>query len=135
MAARAAQQATTSIPIVMGPVGDPVGDSLVASLSHPGGNITGTTFLGPELVPKRLALLKELIPAASKIAVLWTPSAFSEQTTKRMVHETAEAAQNLGLTLRYVEVHEVEESSSAPSPTRQTAKPTQCSSSQTRPSM
>jgi putative ABC transport system substrate-binding protein len=49
MAARAAQQATTSIPIVMAPVGDPVGDGLVASLSHPGGNITGTTFSAPSL--------------------------------------------------------------------------------------
>jgi putative ABC transport system substrate-binding protein len=50
-AARAAQRATTGIPIVVGSVGDPVQDGFVASLSHPGGNITGTTFLGPELVP------------------------------------------------------------------------------------
>jgi putative ABC transport system substrate-binding protein len=61
-AARAAQRATATIPIVVGSVGDPVQDGLVTSLSHPGGNITGTTFLGPELVAKQLALLKELIP-------------------------------------------------------------------------
>jgi putative tryptophan/tyrosine transport system substrate-binding protein len=108
-AARAAQHATTSIPIVMGSVGDPVGDGLVASLSRPGGNITGTTFLGPELVPKRLALLKELIPAATQIAVLWDPGAFSEQTSKAMVQQTDEAARGLGLRLRYVSVHGVAE--------------------------
>lgn len=106
-AARAAQHATTSIPIVMGSVGDPVGDGLVASLSRPGGNITGTTFLGPELVPKRLALLKELIPAATQIAVLWDPGAYSEQTSKTMVQQTDDAARSLGLRLRYVAVHGV----------------------------
>jgi putative ABC transport system substrate-binding protein len=103
-AARAAQRATATIPIVVGSVGDPVQDGLVASLSHPGGNITGTTFLGPELVAKQLALLKELIPAASKIAVLWNPKAFSEQTTAGMVKQTADAARGLNLDLRYVEV-------------------------------
>ena len=103
-AARAAQRATATIPIVVGSVGDPVQDGLVASLSHPGGNITGTTFLGPELVAKQLALLKELIPAASKIAVLWNPKAFGEQTTAGMVKQTADAARGLNLDLRYVEV-------------------------------
>jgi putative ABC transport system substrate-binding protein len=103
-AARAAQRATATIPIVVGSVGAPVQDGLVASLSHPGGNITGTTFLGPELVAKQLALLKELIPAASKIAVLWNSTAFSEQTTAGMVKQTADAARGLNLDLRYVEV-------------------------------
>ena len=55
--ARAAKQATNSIPIVAGVMADPVGDELVASLGRPGGNVTGTTFLGPELVAKRLQLL------------------------------------------------------------------------------
>src|SRR5579871_2755839 len=72
-AARAAQRATTTVPIVVGSVGDPVQDGLVASLSRPGGNITGTTFLGPELVAKQLALLKELLPAASRVTVIWSP--------------------------------------------------------------
>src|SRR5271166_2617553 len=103
-AARAAQQATTTIPIVVGSVGDPIRDGLVASLSHPGGNITGTTFLGPELVPKRFALLKEMLPAASRVAVLWNSRAFSERTTADMVDQTNDAAKRLGFTLGYVEV-------------------------------
>ena len=58
-AARAAQKATKTIPIVASSMGDPVGDGLVASLARPGGNLTGTTFLGPKLVPKHLELLRE----------------------------------------------------------------------------
>ena len=61
-AAIAAKQATNTIPIVAAVMADPVGDGLVASLARPGGNITGTTFVGPELVSKRLQLLKEIIP-------------------------------------------------------------------------
>jgi putative ABC transport system substrate-binding protein len=63
--ARAARQATTTIPIVAPTMQDPVRDGLVASLARPGGNVTGLTFLGSELIPKRLALLKEAIPRAS----------------------------------------------------------------------
>ena len=58
--ARAAKQATNSIPIVAGVMADPVADELVASLARPGGNVTGTTFLGPELVAKRLQLLRDV---------------------------------------------------------------------------
>ena len=58
-AARALQRETSSIPTVVSVMGDPVGDGLVASLVRPGGNITGLTFIGPQLAPKRLALLKE----------------------------------------------------------------------------
>jgi putative ABC transport system substrate-binding protein len=103
-AGRAAQRATTTIPIVVGSMGDPVGDGLVVSLSHPGGNITGTTFLGPELVAKRFTLLKELLPAASRVAVLWDPSAFSEQTTADMARQADDAAKSLGLELQYIAV-------------------------------
>jgi putative tryptophan/tyrosine transport system substrate-binding protein len=102
--ARAAQQATTTIPIVAGAMGDPVGDGLVASLSRPGGNITGLTFLGPELVPKRLGLLKEALPKVSRVGALWHPGAFGERTTRDMLKETEAAARALGVQLQLVEV-------------------------------
>jgi putative ABC transport system substrate-binding protein len=84
--------------------GDAVGDGLVASLAKPGGNITGLTFIGPQLVPKRLALLKEALPTASKVVALWQPSAFSEHTMTKMMNETEAAAQTLGLHLQLVSV-------------------------------
>jgi ABC-type uncharacterized transport system substrate-binding protein len=78
-------------------------------LSRPGGNLTGTTFLGPELVPKRLALLKELMPTLSEIAVLWHPGAFSEQTTSGMMKQVTETAGGLGLRLQLVEARSPDE--------------------------
>ncbi|HEU0201616.1 MAG TPA: ABC transporter substrate binding protein [Burkholderiaceae bacterium] len=74
-AARAAQRATRTIPIVVSSMADPVGDGLVASLARPGGNLTGTTFLGPKLVPKHLELVREALPRSSVVAVLWHPGA------------------------------------------------------------
>jgi putative ABC transport system substrate-binding protein len=85
-------------------MGDPVRDGLVASLAKPGGNITGTTFLGPELVPKRLELLKEALPKVSRVAILWHPSAFGEQTMADMWKHAEASARALGLQLRRVEV-------------------------------
>lgn len=99
---RAAQRATSTIPIVATAMGDPVGDGFVASLGRPGGNITGLTFLGPELVPKRLELLKETLPKVSRVAALWHPGAFSESTTKDMVQRTEGAAKILGIKLHLV---------------------------------
>jgi putative ABC transport system substrate-binding protein len=69
-AALAARKATSTIPILMAPVGDPVKSGLVASMARPGGNMTGFTNLAPEIVGKRLELLKELVPSLSRIAVL-----------------------------------------------------------------
>jgi putative ABC transport system substrate-binding protein len=70
-AAKAAQKATTTIPIVMIDPGDPVETGLVASLARPGGNITGQSSMAPDLVGKRLQLLKEIAPSVSRVAVLW----------------------------------------------------------------
>ena len=69
----AAKRATTTIPIVMPAVGDAVATGIVASLARPGGNITGSTFFGPELNAKRLELLKEAFPRITHVAVLLNP--------------------------------------------------------------
>jgi len=69
----AAKKATSAIPIVGIGMADPVEDELASSLARPGGNVTGTTFLGPELVSKRLQLLKEIVPGLSRVVVLWHP--------------------------------------------------------------
>jgi putative ABC transport system substrate-binding protein len=70
-ATRAAKEATSTIPIVMVLVADPVNFGFVASLPHPGGNVTGFAYLLPELTGKRLQLLKEAVPQLSRVAVLW----------------------------------------------------------------
>jgi ABC transporter substrate binding protein/Berberine and berberine like len=70
-ATRAAQQATAAIPIVMTAVGDPVGAGFVQNLGQPGGNITGIAILNTEVTPKRVELLKELVPNMSRVAFLW----------------------------------------------------------------
>jgi putative ABC transport system substrate-binding protein len=104
-AARGVRQATSTVPIVVPIMGDPVGDSLVTTLAKPGGNITGSTFLGPELVPKRLQLLKEMLPQASRVAALLHPGAFSERTTSEMLNETEGEARALGLQFQVVRVN------------------------------
>ena len=100
VAGLAVQQATTTIPVVVPVMGDPVRDGLVASLARPGGNTTGLTFLGPQLVPKRLALLKEALPTVVRVAVLWHPGAYGTRTMNDMMNEAEVAAQTLGLQLR-----------------------------------
>ena len=72
-ATRAAKRATSTIPIVMAIVADPVGSGLVTSLAHPGGNITGLSMMIPDLSTKRLQLLKEAIPRLTRVAVLRNP--------------------------------------------------------------
>jgi ABC-type uncharacterized transport system substrate-binding protein len=101
-AARPAKQATGTIPIVAVAMADPVADELIASLARPGGNVTGTTFLGPELVAKRLQLLREVVPGLSRVAALWHPSAYSERTMAGVLNEIEVAARTLGLQLQLV---------------------------------
>jgi putative tryptophan/tyrosine transport system substrate-binding protein len=90
----AAKRATMAIPIVMSPVGDPVRFGIVASLAHPGGNITGVTLYGPELGRKRVELLKELLPAIGRLGVLGNSG---NPATQFLWEETQSAAQALGL--------------------------------------
>ena len=98
--ARAAKHATNSIPIIAAVMADPVGDELVASLARPGGNVTGTTFLGPELVAKRLQLLRDVVPGLSRVAALLHPHAYGEQTMARVVKDIEDAARTLGMQLQ-----------------------------------
>ena len=102
-AARAAKQANTMIPVVVPAMADPVSDGLIASLAQPGGNITGSTFLGPGLVPKRVQLLKEAVPGVSRVAALWHPGVYGDRTMREMLKETEDAAQRLGLRLQHTE--------------------------------
>jgi len=69
--ASAAKKATTTIPVVMANVGDPVTTGLVASLAHPGGNVTGFSSLAPELITKRLEILKDAVPKLARVGLLW----------------------------------------------------------------
>ena len=108
-AARPAKQATSDIPIVAIGMADPVDDELVASLARPGGNVTGTTFLGPQLVTKRLQLLSEVVPQHSRVAVLWHPHAYSDRTMDGMVKEAKDAAQTLAMQLQFVPANSPEE--------------------------
>ena len=74
VAIRAAMQATSTIPIVMAVSADAVGSGLVTNLGRPGSNVTGVTIMLAEMTAKRLQLLKELVPNASRVAVLWDPA-------------------------------------------------------------
>jgi putative tryptophan/tyrosine transport system substrate-binding protein len=89
--ALAAKAATTTIPIVFPVAQDPVRLGLVASFARPGGNLTGINFLTGELVAKRLELLRELVPAATRVAVLVNPTNPVAETTVRDVEPAARA--------------------------------------------
>jgi putative ABC transport system substrate-binding protein len=89
--ASAAKGATTTIPIVFATAEDPVRLGLVASLARPGGNLTGVNFLSAELVAKRLELLRELVPAAVRVAVLINPAGATPEITLRDVEPAARA--------------------------------------------
>jgi putative ABC transport system substrate-binding protein len=97
----AAKQATTTIPIVMISIGDPVGVGLVPSLARPGGNITGNTILGPDVGAKRLQILKEAVPTISRVAFLWNPDNASNVL---QFQEVQAAAPALGVTVISVSV-------------------------------
>jgi putative ABC transport system substrate-binding protein len=103
-AVRAAMQATTSIPIVIGGVDDAVEQGFVASLAKPGGNITGTSWLNVELTEKRLDLLKQALPGLSRVAVL--REAVGAGATARAA---VIAAQTLGLRAHILEVRAANE--------------------------
>jgi putative ABC transport system substrate-binding protein len=103
---RAARHATSTIPIVMTTVGDPVGAGLVASLARPGGNVTGLTDISTDLAGKRLELLKEVIPKLTSVAILWDPEI---RGTVRALRDTEALAQRLGVQPQSLEVRGLDE--------------------------
>ena len=105
-AIRAAKQATTTIPIVIGQIGDPVQLGLVASLARPGGNITGLSAMSSDLAGKRLELLKEAIPKATRVAFLHDPRNPGNALTLK---ETEAAARALGVQIYSLEVRRSDE--------------------------
>ncbi len=100
-AAIAAKKATTTIPIVFPTAIDPVAAGVVASLAWPGGNVTGLSMLTPELSPKRLELLKQVIPGLSRVAILWNAANPANALPGR---ETQGAGRALGVVLQSREV-------------------------------
>jgi putative tryptophan/tyrosine transport system substrate-binding protein len=98
---RAAKEATTTIPIVMTQVGDPIATGFVASLAQPGGNITGLSTLAPGLSGKRLELLKETISKLSRVAVLGTST---NPETAQSLEEVDLAARALKVKLQYLDI-------------------------------
>lgn len=99
--AKAAIGATTTIPIVMSVVGDPLATGLVSNLARPGGNVTGVSNLGRELTDKRLQLLVEAVPAARRIAALFHPD---DPVTGAQIEDTRLAAARLGVEARFYAV-------------------------------
>jgi len=105
-AAVAVKKATTSIPLVMVAVGDPVGTSLVASLSRPGGNATGLSSIAPDMEGKRLQLLREVLPNVSHIAVLWNPANLFHVGSSKQARD---AAQVMGIKLQFFAARSTED--------------------------
>jgi putative ABC transport system substrate-binding protein len=99
----AAMQSTNRVPIIMTPSADPVASGIVKSLDRPGGSVTGITEMMPELTPKRLALLKQIVPTLRRVAILWKPGTLSEDTFMQMLQETRATARTLGIQLQVVE--------------------------------
>ena len=95
-AALAAKAATSSVPMVIVSVADPLGVGLIASLARPGGNITGITNIGAELAGKRIEILKEIIPGASKIAILINPD---DANAPLQMTSAKQVADSLGIQL------------------------------------
>jgi putative ABC transport system substrate-binding protein len=98
---RVTKEATSTIPIVMTQVNDPVGNGFVASLARPGGNITGLSTLAPEISGKQLELLKEILPSLSRVAVFGTST---QPGNSQMLKEVELAAGALAVKLQYVDI-------------------------------
>jgi putative tryptophan/tyrosine transport system substrate-binding protein len=105
-AAHAAKNATRGIPIVMTNAADPVGTGLVASLARPGGNLTGLSDFNAGVVAKRLEILKEIVPSAARVAVLFNPGNPTNPLQLKLIREAAPA---LGVRLFSMEVRRADD--------------------------
>jgi putative tryptophan/tyrosine transport system substrate-binding protein len=101
LAPLAAKRATSTIPIVMTSAGDPLGSGLVANLARPGGNVTGLSLMVPDIGGKRLELLRELLPSASRVAILWNAA---NPYPAAVFRETEKSAKTLDVHIQSVEV-------------------------------
>ena len=106
-ASLAAKNATSTIPIVMMAVGDPIGAGLVASLARPGGNVTGTSGMAVEVASKLLELLQQVAARIHRVSVLWNPA--NEVFQGQMVKATEAAARSMGIQLQMLAARDVKE--------------------------
>jgi putative ABC transport system substrate-binding protein len=97
----AAKRATSTIPIVMTAAGDPLGSGLIASLAHPGGNVTGSSLMVPDIAGKRVELLREILPRLVHVAVLWNAA---NPYPAIVFKETQAAGRRLGIEVQSLEV-------------------------------
>jgi len=109
-ATQVAQQATRTIPIVMSLVTDPLESGLVTSLARPGGNVTGTSIMAPDLVGKQFELLKQAVPEVSRVALLWNPA---NPGSAPQLREAEAAARAVGVRLQALEARVPQEIDSA----------------------
>jgi putative ABC transport system substrate-binding protein len=125
--AKAAQRATKTIPIVAISISDPVAAGLVTSLAHPGGNITGNTILGPDIVTKKLQILQDIIPSVRRVAYLWNPD---NPATADILEDLRKAAPLFQMVLVSLEARTVHPSPAGRSPAPSTGP--RCFSSRSR---
>ena len=110
---RAAKQATTTIPVVMAAVGDPVRSGLVASLARPGGNLTGNSIVEADLILKRLQLVREVIPKASRLGFLYVPGTQIGAAAEASAKAVDDAAGSLGMRVHRFSIQEPTDLASA----------------------
>jgi putative ABC transport system substrate-binding protein len=106
LGALGAKRATSTIPIVMTATGDPLASGLIASLAHPGGNVTGSSLMVPDIAGKRLELLREIMPWLANVAVLWNAAIPYPAV---VFEETRAAARRLGIEVQSLEVRSADD--------------------------
>jgi putative ABC transport system substrate-binding protein len=110
-AALEAKKATSTVPIVMAGVADPVGMGLINSLSRPGGNVTGTSSIAADLVGKQMELIQEILPKNPSIAVLWNPANLAFQ--KLQLKQAEDASRATGVQLQFLPARSPDDFSNA----------------------